>query len=180
MTSQWTTVFLLFILVSGIILLVMLFGSGRGRGSLRVGSAELNIDFDKGWQKQPKPKATNKAPPAGNSRYFLEVRGTTWRYPLRVPSTIYIGRNPDSQIRLKDHTADSRQAVIYWEDNRFKINNLSHRVATLVNGRRITKQNLGDGNTIQLGRTRIIFRDRTKLQRSRIRVRQVRRWTRLP
>jgi pSer/pThr/pTyr-binding forkhead associated (FHA) protein len=80
---------------------------------------------------------------------------------------IYLGRHQDSQVVLKDKAADTRQAVIYWEDGRYKINNLSARSQTRVNGRPITKQNLGDGNSITMGRTVLIFRDRGEPQRKR-------------
>jgi len=75
---------------------------------------------------------------------------------------IYLGRGDDNHIRLaKDSTADKRHAVIYVENNRYYINNLSPR-GTWVNKRLITKQVLGDGNTIQIGATLIIFRERRK------------------
>lgn len=154
-----TEVFFLFILVSGIVLLVLVLRSTRGSGRLKVGAAELQIDFENspGWVKSPPPQTPAGRAPAANPACWLSVRGTSWRYPLNQ-STVYIGRGADNQIKLRDKTADTRQAVIYWEDGRYKINNLSPRVSTRVNGRPITKQNLGDGNTIQMGRTRLIFR----------------------
>jgi pSer/pThr/pTyr-binding forkhead associated (FHA) protein len=86
--------------------------------------------------------------------------GPNWIYPLDGKTQIYIGRREDNDIRLNDPLANTRQAVIYWENGRYKINNLSARMPTTVNGRPITKQNVGDGNTIQMGRTKLIFRDR--------------------
>jgi pSer/pThr/pTyr-binding forkhead associated (FHA) protein len=35
-------------------------------------------------------------------------------------------------------------------------------VPTRVNGQPITKQNLGNGNTIQAGQTKLIFRDKSE------------------
>jgi hypothetical protein len=85
-----------------------------------------------------------------------------WTYPLDGQMPIYLGRGDDNHIRLaKDSTADKRHAVIYVENNRYYINNLSPR-GTWVNKRLITKQVLGDGNTIQIGATLIIFRERRK------------------
>jgi pSer/pThr/pTyr-binding forkhead associated (FHA) protein len=88
--------------------------------------------------------------------------GPNWIYPLDGKHQVYVGRRADNDLRLTDPAADTRQAVIYWEDGRYKINNLSRRTPTRVNKRPITKQNLGNGNTIELGRTRFIFRDRSK------------------
>jgi len=152
-------VFLLFILVGGIILVLLLLLKDKGTGRLRLGKAELLIDFENNrkWVRgrQP-PRPDQPQPPAD---FYLSVKGTDWRYPLQR-ETVYIGRKEDSQIRLFDKSADTRQAVVYWDGNRYKINNLSSRTPTRVNGRIITTQFLGDGNTIQMGRTRLIFHRR--------------------
>lgn len=42
------TVFTLFIIVGGSILLALIWGTERGKGHLRIGQAEIKIDFDKG------------------------------------------------------------------------------------------------------------------------------------
>lgn len=98
---------------------------------------------------QPKPRA----------RLVAHVRGgPDWEYPLEGKLTFYIGRRQDNDIVLLDPTTDTRQAVIYLHESRYRINNLSPRVPTRVNNRSITMQNLGDGNTIQMGNTRLIFR----------------------
>jgi pSer/pThr/pTyr-binding forkhead associated (FHA) protein len=85
-------------------------------------------------------------------------------FPLDGKKMVYIGRREDNDLVLRDPTADTRHAVIYWEDGRFKINNLSSRTPTQVNNRPITKQNLGDGNTIQMGHTKLIFRQARNLK----------------
>lgn len=155
-----TDVFLLFILIGGLILVLLILLKDKGSGRLKVGNAELLIDFGSSQKwvrgRQPaKPGQPGQAP----ADYYLSVRGTNWRYPLRQ-DTVYIGRNEGSQIRLLDKSADSQQAVVYWDGSRYKINNLSRRMPTRVNGREITTQFLGDGNTIQMGRTKLIFRKR--------------------
>lgn len=159
--DSWASIIILFIFAGSIILLVVVLKHHTGSGSLRVGQAELKIDFDRGWKKtsvQEQRQVRSKK--VDNGQYWLEVKGTSWRYPLVNHRPIYLGRAPDSQIRLKDPAADTRQAVIYWEDNRYKINNLSAQTPTRVNGRLFTKQNLGNGNTIQMGNTKLIFRER--------------------
>lgn len=151
---------LLFILVGGIILVLLLLLKDKGTGRLRVGNAELLIDFEnnrKWTHGRPPPRPGQLQPPPAD--FYLSVKGTDWRYPLRQEA-VYIGRAEGSQIKLLDRSADTRQAVVYLEGNRYKINNLSRRTPTRVNGRTITTQFLGDGNTIQMGRTRLIFRRR--------------------
>lgn len=161
--DSWATIFILFISAGSIVLLVMVLKHQTGSGSLRVGQAELRIDFNRGWQKVANSSAKRKGGGSQrkeNYQYWLEVKGTDWRYPLANRSPIYLGRATDNQVRLKDSTADTRQAVIYWEDNRYKINNLSTRTPTRINNRTFSKQNLGHGNTIQMGKTKLVFRQR--------------------
>lgn len=160
--SDAATVTVIFIVLGFTAILVMLLFSERGQSSMTIGRARFQIDFEKGnWKRyrpDKKPRANRKSSPQAYENW-LEVKRTSWRYPLKPGSTVYIGRRDDNQIRLTDRRADSRQAVIYWENGRFKINNLSSRRPTLVNGKRFTKQNLGNGNTISMGRTKLIFRD---------------------
>lgn len=156
--TDMTTVFLFFILVGGIIFVLMIVRSQSGGGHFRVGAAELRIDFDNSPGFQHPTRRPRGRPGAPSARYHLHVKGTRWRYPLGNQH-VYIGRHPDCQIRLRDQVADSRQAVIYLEGGRYKINNLSPQTPTQVNGRPVTMQNLGNGNKILTGRTEFIFRD---------------------
>lgn len=153
--NNTTGVFMLFILVGGIILVLLLLTKDKGSGLLKLGRAELRIDFqnDRGWVDARRQPAGQ--PPVAP---YLTVRGTSWRYPL-PRHTILMGTGPDCQVRLPPNTADSRQAAIFWEDGRYKIRNLSQISPTQVNNRRFGTQNLGDGNTIRMGRNRLIFRD---------------------
>ena len=160
---------MLFVLVAAIILLVVVLSSDKGNGLLELfGRAKLEINFEKkGWQK-PSTKQKHQPihiPARRQYRYWLEVKHKKWRFPLDERSAVYIGRKSDCTIQLTDPGTAPKQAVIYWEEGRYKINNLSSRhVLTKVNGRPITKQNLGHGNTIEMGRTKLIFRDRNKMK----------------
>lgn len=163
----WILLFLVFTLVAGVIIVVAILVGQKTRARVRLpGPAELFIELDKGWRKVP--RATAQAAPGGgaspaSSRTWLAAKvpgGPDWQFPLDGRKTIYIGRRQDNDLVLRDRTADTRQAVIYWEDSRYKINNLSQETPTRVNGRPITKQNLGNGNTIAMGRTKLIFRQR--------------------
>jgi len=160
--SEAFIVAIIFIVLGFIAILVMLYKEDRGKSLLRFGKAEFQIDFQKGNWKQYKseqrPSSTRKNVPL-EYEFWLEVKRTSWRYPLKPGPAVYIGRHEDNQIRLMDRGADTRQAVVYWEEGRFKINNLSSGNPTRVNGKRITKQNLGHGNTIHMGPTKLIFRD---------------------
>lgn len=152
-----TGIFLFFILVAGIILALLLLTKEKGSGVLRLGRAELRIDFEnaKGWV------STNRQPPGQpQAPCYLEVKGTDWYFPLPHKQVLF-GTGPECDVRLADRTADSRQAVIYWQEGRYKIVTQSthSRYPTRVNNKVIRSQNLGDGNTIRMGWNLFIFRD---------------------
>ena len=164
--DAWLYVLLAFILASMVVTLIAILVSQKTRAKVRLpGRAEFLIEVQKGWQRRPQEHRPAK-PATGTGRRqlrtWLAIKGRPeWRFPLDGRKTVYIGRRRDSDLVLRDKTADTRQAVIYWEGDRYKINNLSSRTPTKVNGRPITKQNLGNGNTIQMGRTKLIFREKT-------------------
>ena len=155
---------MLFILVGGIILVLLLVTKESGSGRLRVGGAELLIDFGRPGWRHPRRRAA-AGPGRGPIRGpYLAVQRTRWRYPLDAEPVI-IGRDADCHVVLLDPTAAPRQAVIYWQDGRYKINNLATNPYTLVDGRSIGSQNLGNGNKIRLGRTELIFRGRARQEK---------------
>lgn len=172
--GEWAVILVLFVTVTAVIVLVAVLVNQQVRAGVKLpGRAEFYIDTNRGgWRLDAKEAKSQQRraqppprPPTTRPRFCLEMKlrhGSNWIYPLDEKSQVYIGRRADNDLRLTDPAADTRQAVIYWEDGRYKINNLSTRTPTQVNKRFITKQNLGDGNTIQMGRTKLIFRDRSK------------------
>lgn len=155
---------MLFILVGGIILVLLLVTKDVGRGRLRVGRAEVMIDFGRPGWRHPRRRVApgrGKQPLRGP---YLAVQRSRWRYPLGAEPVI-IGRDADCHVVLLDPAAAPRQAVIYWQDGRYKLNNLSTAPYTLVDGRPIRSQHLGNGNKIRLGRTELIFRGRARQEK---------------
>ena len=172
--SDWAIILLVFTAVAAVVTLVAVLVHSQVRASIKLpGRAEFYIDARRGgWQVERRRSfGSSHRPSTSRLRYYLEMKlrnGPNWIYPLDGRTQVHIGRHADSDLVLLDSTADTRQAVIYRERSRFKIANLSKRTATLVNGRPITKQNLGDGNTIQMGRTKLIFRDASKRRPLRV------------
>lgn len=157
--SEWAAVLVVFIITAAVVTLVAVAINERVRAGIRLpGYAEFYIDARRGgWYVERKGQV--------GSRFYLEMKlrdGPNWIFPLDGKRIVRIGRDAGNDLLLTDPQADGRQAVIYWEDGRYKIANQSARVPTKVNNRPITRQNLGDGNTIQMGRTKLIFRDRSK------------------
>lgn len=162
--EQMTFLLLVFILVGAVIMIIALIVNLRLKARLRLpGKAEFYIDTSRsGWTKAPKGVPIRKQ---GRDRrqyrtwLAAKVRGgPDWEYVLDGKTQVYIGQQPDNDIVLRDPAADSRHAVIYLEEGRYRINNLS-RKGTKVNNRWITWQRLGNGNKIRMGNTELIFRE---------------------
>jgi hypothetical protein len=159
---------LAFLAVSAVIILVALALNPRLRAGIRIGPAEMKIDTSRpGWKRvqpqQPSAGGAGNSPnpaSASSCQAWLVAKApgkADWRYCLDRRPQVTIGRHPSNDIVLLDETADSKHAVIYRAEERYRINNLSQR-GTLVNERSISWQNLGNGNKIKLGRTELIFR----------------------
>lgn len=174
--EDWVLLFLVFIVGALVVTLVAILISQRTQANVRLpGRAEFFIEVDKGWRRAPggdrpsKPPRQSGPPKAGGAarrpsyRTWLAAKvrgGPDWVFPLDGRQRVFIGRHEDNDLVLRDPTAATRQAVIYWEDGRYRINNLSTDRPTQVNNRPISWQNLGDGNTILMGRTKLIFRQK--------------------
>jgi hypothetical protein len=82
---------------------------------------------------------------AVTGEYFLDERGAR------------IGRAPDNDIRPDDTTVSRWHAMISWLDGSAFVQDLGSRNGTLVNGAKIEKRALTDGDVIQIGRHHIRF-----------------------
>jgi len=68
-----------------------------------------------------------------------------------------IGRQDNMDIRLNDDTISREHASIWWQDGSFYIQDEASTSGTLVNGQKITRQSLSDKDTIQVGKTKLVF-----------------------
>ncbi len=98
---------------------------------------------------------TYRAVAASSVRAWLE--SGTDRHPLSPQGTT-IGRSRDNDVHLADERASRRHARIEREQGAFVIVDLGSANGTFVNGRRIARQVLRDGDEIQIGDSRLYFR----------------------
>ena len=77
-------------------------------------------------------------------------------YPLGPLNEI--GRAEENQIQIASSNLSRKHAVIRAVPGGFSITDLGSQNGTFVNGDRITERRLADGDTIELGSVRFVFR----------------------
>jgi Protein of unknown function (DUF3662)/FHA domain len=78
------------------------------------------------------------------------------RHEVKEP-TVVLGRSRDSDIQLADANVSRRHAELRQEGTSYWIIDLGSTNGTEVNGKRVKRAKLKDGDTIVLGSTRITF-----------------------
>jgi pSer/pThr/pTyr-binding forkhead associated (FHA) protein len=68
-----------------------------------------------------------------------------------------LGRSRDCDLRVSDLNVSRRHAEIREEGDRWILVDLGSTNGTLLNGRKIDREQLSDGDTITLGSTEIVF-----------------------
>ena len=69
-----------------------------------------------------------------------------------------IGRAEENQIQIASSNLSRKHAVIRAVPGGFSITDLGSQNGTFVNGERIVERRLSDGDTIELGSVRFVFR----------------------
>jgi pSer/pThr/pTyr-binding forkhead associated (FHA) protein len=69
-----------------------------------------------------------------------------------------IGRNPGNDIMIENAGVSRRHAVIRWTGERATLEDRSSANGTFVNGKKVTSQDLRDGDEIMIVKYRLIFR----------------------
>jgi S-DNA-T family DNA segregation ATPase FtsK/SpoIIIE len=70
----------------------------------------------------------------------------------------YIGRSPDNHVSVPDPTVSKRHCSIAIRDRTYVIEDLQSVAGVFVNGQKVVKAHLKDGDSIRLGETEMQFR----------------------
>lgn len=144
--------------------------SGPNEAELPLGSDRLTSNADDADRPTSKPQS-NSPPPtismvtsellrgASSRRYgwlqFLDATST--KIPIGL-TTVKIGRHDDNDIRIDNKTVHRRHAVMHLTANeKFAISDLGTQNGIFVNRKRVAKQELNDGDLIELGEVRFRF-----------------------
>ena len=68
-----------------------------------------------------------------------------------------LGRSRDCDLRVSDLNVSRRHAEIREQGDRWILVDLGSTNGTLLNGRKIDREQLSDGDTITVGSTEIVF-----------------------
>jgi hypothetical protein len=85
----------------------------------------------------------------------LEIDGT--RYPITKSRTV-IGRGSDADITVDDSGTSRKHVEILWDGVRAQVHDLGSTNGSKLDGKPVTQAPLSPGQTISIGRTRIVFR----------------------
>ncbi len=87
------------------------------------------------------------------------IEGPDQGAEFEVLGTAIVGRDPTTDFTLTDPSVSRHHLKLYFnEDGDVVVEDLGGRNPMLVNGRRVPRKRLVDGDVIQVGKTKILFR----------------------
>ncbi len=113
----------------------------------------------------PAPIGAETSPSAAGGRTVVLAKGKliaidtdlgATEFPLE-PLT-FIGRTPENQIRLNKPAVSRRHAQIAQSDSGYVLRDLNSENGTYVNGERVKEKALANGDRVQIGTVRFVFR----------------------
>jgi pSer/pThr/pTyr-binding forkhead associated (FHA) protein len=97
---------------------------------------------------------------SGAVGWLVAANGRRAGRDTRLARSTAIGRDGlRNDLVLDDSTVSAEHARIRLENGRFVLYDLGSTNGTFLNGHRIQKQTLIDGDEIAIGRTRLVFKE---------------------
>ncbi|HEX2075379.1 MAG TPA: DUF3662 and FHA domain-containing protein [Geodermatophilus sp.] len=103
------------------------------------------------------PGVVGRAGSRPGTTHVLVVDGPGTRHELSAGRNV-IGRGTDADIRLPDTGVSRKHVDIVLENGTAVAEDLGSTNGTLVNGRRISRQALSDGDVIRIGHSVLVYR----------------------
>jgi hypothetical protein len=105
---------------------------------------------------KPKTPVAEEAPPPDVEREVVTLTADGERHVVDKQRTT-IGRSRECDVQLSDPNVSRRHAEVRQEGTTFWVVDLDSTNGTEVNGRRLKRAKLRDGDTITLGSTELVF-----------------------
>ena len=93
---------------------------------------------------------------------FLKFEDRVLQELLLSGGTVTIGRQPDNVLRIDNPAVSGHHAKVYSEGDHYVIEDSESFNGTYVNGQRISKVILKDGDNVTIGKHTIEFRDEVR------------------
>lgn len=93
---------------------------------------------------------------------FLKFEDRVLQEFLLSGGTVTIGRQPDNVLRIDNPAVSGHHAKVYSEGDHYVIEDSESFNSTYVNGQRISKVILKDGDNVTIGKHTIEFRDEVR------------------
>ena len=93
---------------------------------------------------------------------FLKFEDRVLQEFLLSGGTVTIGRQPDNVLRIDNPAVSGHHAKVYAEDDHYVIEDSESFNGTYVNGQRVSKVKLKDGDNLTVGKHTIEFRDEVR------------------
>jgi len=97
---------------------------------------------------------------------FLKFEDRILQELLLSGGTVTIGRQPDNAFRIDNPAVSGHHAKVYAEGDHYVIEDAESFNGTYVNGQRVTKAVLKDGDSATIGKHTIEFRDDVRVASS--------------
>jgi len=126
---------------------------------------EASDKADEGGESPAETKEVSPSTTSPSGRTVVLVKGKliaidtdlgATEFPLE-PLT-FIGRTPENQIRLNKPAVSRRHAQIAQSENGYVLRDLNSENGSYVNGERVKERPLADGDRVQIGTVRFVFR----------------------
>ena len=93
---------------------------------------------------------------------FLKFEDRVLQELLLCAGTVTIGRQPDNVFRIDNPAVSGHHARVYAEGDHYVLEDVESFNGTYVNGQRISKLVLRDGDNVTIGKHTIEFRDEVR------------------
>jgi hypothetical protein len=104
----------------------------------------------------PLSSASPQRPTAGARLHALD--GDIEPSEIELETLTFVGRTPENQVRIYKPAVSRRHAQIASTDSGWLLRDLSSENGTYVNGQRVTERLLADGDRVQFGTSRFLFK----------------------
>ncbi|MBM2822260.1 MAG: hypothetical protein HW413_1006 [Thermoleophilia bacterium] len=105
----------------------------------------------------PTPPVVDAPPPEPEPEREVVSLTVAGRQHVVSDPCVVLGRSRDAGVRISDVNISRKHAEIRQEGSTFWVVDLGSTNGTLVNGKRVDRQRLRDGDRITLGATEIVF-----------------------